>query len=376
MSPLRSRIHDPFASSRLLRQLVLSYLCHHCYANTAQVFAEESRFIGEPIDTVPLILAAFGHRNEDDAPTNLGGAEIAPELPGDAHGHGGEEGLAEDTTMEDWSERRGGHEEMVKISDLHDEGLKQSDSFAEAELKHVALRKQIREDILAGDITGATAILNSHFPAVLSCVHSTTSACPSCYPLLSPPPSQPGRQPFSPVSLSAPHLSLNLKIQSFIESIRNVPTAPVSFYSEQPGPTRPIPALPSPTVLSAAQDLFRVASSLPNSEDRATYLKELGNVAALIAYPSPETSPVAFYLSMERREAVASQINSAILLRSSRPPVPYLEHYMRQLSFVLTCMHETNVKIPATKHPLFLPLGVEIKADVIQPFDLRKYMAG
>jgi len=155
-----------------------------------------------------------------------------------------------------------------------------------------------------------------------------------------------------------------------------VPRSPTPGPYEPAPPVRPVPALPSPSVLYAAQNLFRIASSLPNSDDRATYLKELGNVAGLIAYPTPETSPVAPYLSMERREAVASQINSAILLRSSHPPIPYLEHYMRQLSFLLTYMYEAGVKIPPTKFPLFLPQGVEFKADIVQPFDLRGYIMG
>jgi len=52
--------------------------------------------------------------------------------------------------------------------------------------------------------------------------------------------------------------------------------------------------------------------ALPPS-DQDFYMEEIQNVGALMAYQVPEKSPVAKYLSMFRREAVADQINSAIL---------------------------------------------------------------
>lgn len=112
--------------------------------NTAQVFAEESRFIGEPIDTIPPILAAFGHRDEDDVPTDLGGAELERGPLDDEQEHEGKKESTEDTPMEDWTESRRGHDEVVKFGDLHDDdGPKRSDSFDEDELKNVALRKRM-----------------------------------------------------------------------------------------------------------------------------------------------------------------------------------------------------------------------------------------
>jgi hypothetical protein len=54
---------------------------------------------------------------------------------------------------------------------------------------------------------------------------------------------------------------------------------------------------------------------LSNPTEREAYNKELENVTGLLAYPDPERSPVAKYLSHERREAVANQINTAILCK-------------------------------------------------------------
>ena len=66
-------------------------------------------------------------------------------------------------------------------------------------------------------------------------------------------------------------------------------------------------------LLRKAQKLYALTNMLPDPADRKTYLKELENVSALLVYPVPEESPMAKYLTMERREAVADQIDRAIL---------------------------------------------------------------
>lgn len=66
-------------------------------------------------------------------------------------------------------------------------------------------------------------------------------------------------------------------------------------------------------LLLKAQKLYAYKNTLPSLDDRETYQKELGNVSGLLAYKIPEKSSMAKYLSMERREAVADQINKAIL---------------------------------------------------------------
>jgi len=66
-------------------------------------------------------------------------------------------------------------------------------------------------------------------------------------------------------------------------------------------------------LLTKAQKLYAFTNALPNPADRATYLKELENVGGLLAYNVPEESSMAKYLTLERREAVADQINRAIL---------------------------------------------------------------
>lgn len=74
-------------------------------------------------------------------------------------------------------------------------------------------------------------------------------------------------------------------------------------------------------LLTTAQKLYALSNTLPNPVDRATYLKELENVGGLLAYKVPEKSSMAKYLTLERREAVADQINRAILSKLIRPQI-------------------------------------------------------
>ena len=148
-------------------------------------------------------------------------------------------------------------------------------------------------------------------------------------------------------SVNPAHLSLNLRIQAFIEAAR---TIPLLYYP--PGSSTP---LPHPPLLSAAtkhskaddedavmsepeteaanvqllhraQSLYSETNQLTRPEDRARYLVELGQIGGLLAYTTPEKSPLAAYMTQRRREGVADQIDSAILCTCSLlsdMPKPY-----------------------------------------------------
>lgn len=66
-------------------------------------------------------------------------------------------------------------------------------------------------------------------------------------------------------------------------------------------------------LIQQGQKLYALLDQIVNMAEKELYAQELVNVGALLAYPEPENSPLARYLSMERREAVAEQINRAIL---------------------------------------------------------------
>lgn len=173
---------------------------------------------------------------------------------------------------------------------------------------------------MSGRVDDAIALLNEHFPAVLAVEDEGGGA-----------PGEGARavasnvEYISSTSTEPAHLYLNLRILAFSEACRTVPLP-------YPGAARPdIPApiaTPAPAesatdgeayqeqqmaLLSRAQKLYAYLNTLPNAADRAIYLKELENVGGLLAYKVPEKSSMAKYLTLERREAVADQINRAIL---------------------------------------------------------------
>ncbi|KAF8965249.1 CTLH/CRA C-terminal to lish motif domain-containing protein [Flammula alnicola] len=283
-----------------LRSLVLDYLCHSCYTRTASAF------------------------NRDSTIRQL-----------DADG---------DEIIEDVS------------ADKSTEGANGSGSRESFEtlLKQVELRQEIRTQIMSGRVDDAISLLNTHFPTVLSedvaaAVSESTESRPSTSNM----------EYVSSTSTEPAHLNLNLRILAFSEACRTVPLEypPKSGAAklESPGPTSPSvnPAQPeeSPdyfeqqmSLLTRAQKLYAFSNTLPNPADRATYLKELENVGGLLAYKVPEESSMAKYLTLERREAVADQINRAILKRTGRPLVSSIELFTRYTHLLWQSAHEFGVK--------------------------------
>jgi len=228
----------------------------------------------------------------------------------------------------------------------------------------------------------ATNLLNEHFPFVLS------EAGP--HP---PVPQKPTPRRFDavvPTSVDATHLSLNLRILAFTEASRTVPLeynphpkqddgsiSSVSHLKSAPSsPKSPIydqedPEAKQIELLCMAQKLYSVASQLQDPKARAQYLGELGLVGGLLAYKIPENSPMAKYLSQERREAVADQINGAILYRTGRPAVSNLELYTRYTSAVwLFLHHDLRMKAPPlAKRPpgVLLPPTNRSRVTILPP---------
>jgi hypothetical protein len=130
------------------------------------------------------------------------------------------------------------------------------------------------------------------------------------------------------------HVRLNLRIQSFIESFRQLaPSSPSSPSSSMGsltssmhngGPSAAVPGgagtaagggVTLTHALTAAQGLHAEAKKL-GPEDRAVYLQEIKDVGALFAYTDPETSILKGFLEQGRRIVLAEQVNRAILRES------------------------------------------------------------
>ncbi|KAI0928416.1 hypothetical protein AcW1_005668 [Taiwanofungus camphoratus] len=272
-----------------LRTLILDYLCHSTYSNAAKAFVQDS---------------CVKH-------LDLDGDEVMS-----------------------LSERR---------NDLAD--------ILEGRLASGELRKEIRICILSGKVDQAAELLNKHFPSVLS---ESTESVPAHRPA--------GKIEYIPsTSVHPAHLALNLHILAFIEAAR---TVPLPYY---PPGTRPPSAInvsassskdtdmmrhvdseqANVLLLHRAQNLHSEAYRLPDANDRALYLTELTQVGGVLAYTVPERGPMAKYMTQERREAVADQIESAILYRTGQPVVSRLELCTRYTSVLWSALHDLKVKAPA-----------------------------
>ncbi|KAG8957967.1 hypothetical protein FRC03_009574 [Tulasnella sp. 419] len=259
-----------------LKRLVLSYLCHQCYTSTAEVFAKS-----KDIQTRLEEAARRRQKTDGDGDAVMGNGTETPES---------------------------------------------TPSLSKETLATIAIRKEIIDCLLNGKIEEARQLVNRHFPSVLntslsnsSINHSDSSTSTSATGLMlsaSNPPMADNNS--CRVSLKPEHLNLNLRIQTFIESVRTKPLSPSSS-TETSSPNScsgspPRTLTPNPKkALALAQQLYMEVSAIESSKDRNDYMQEVNNVGGLMAYKVPEQSPIAAYLSMKRREAVAEQINSAIM---------------------------------------------------------------
>ncbi|KAJ7172368.1 CTLH/CRA C-terminal to lish motif domain-containing protein [Mycena filopes] len=218
-------------------------------------------------------------------------------------------------------------DEIMQAADTPETSGLTEETFAQVEL-----RQRIRAHILAGQVNDAIELLENHFPAVLS---ESAPSTPMAHKPLT------GTNFVASTTLAPAHLNLNLRILAFTEAFRALPLDRVlhpteeSLEEDDPNTT---------DLLAKAQKLHVLAAMLPNPVERTAYTKELRNVACLLAYPDPETSPVAKYLSQERREAVANQINTAILYRTGLPAISRLELATRYTSTLWSFLHDLRVK--------------------------------
>ena len=203
--------------------------------------------------------------------------------------------------------------------------------------------------ILNGAVLRAIEALETHFPSVLheSVPHQNglaTAPTNGLFTTSSPPqsPSQnyfPPPYPNWPATLvtaspsdhacpkhpysTAPWIvRLNLEIQQFIESFRQLaPSSPSSPSSSISSLTSSMhgSSMTLTHALTALQGLHVEAKKLPPNV-RAIYLQEIKDVGALFAYTDPETSILKGFLAQERRIWIAEQVNRAMLRVSPAEP--------------------------------------------------------
>ncbi|KAJ7741517.1 lish motif-containing protein [Mycena maculata] len=207
--------------------------------------------------------------------------------------------------------------------------------ISEETFLQIELRQRIRAHILTGCVADAIELLETHFPSVLS--SETLPSAPTPFKSLT------GTDFVASTTLNPAHLTLNLRILAFTEAFR---TAPLDRVLHSTTDASPLEEDDPKTLelISKARKLHILVSMLPNPTERAAYTQELRNVAGLLAYPDPQSSPVAKYLSQERREAVANQINTAILYRTGFAAISRLELSTRYISTLWSFLHDFRVK--------------------------------
>ncbi|EKM82605.1 hypothetical protein AGABI1DRAFT_111204 [Agaricus bisporus var. burnettii JB137-S8] len=321
-----------------LRSLVMDYLCHHCYTRTALAFAKDG---------------TVRHLDAD-------GDEIVQ--PQDKGIFAGQDAL-----------------------ELSNETLREAE-----------LRNDIRVKILSGNVDDAIELLNEHFPSVLGLSTPNAKSYPSSLEAMK------SANHLIPTTTDPRHLLLNLRILGFTELCRTKPLV----YSSPSLRTNEIDMSESDVIIqhdstqaknvdsemndnvdtdaeadtdvdgtaseSSTQDvhdltphtatvesngdskvelmihqgqkLYALLEQIDHPAEKELYKKELVNVGALLAYPEPEDSPLARYLSMERREAVAEQINKAILTRMGQSPTSNIEVITRYTTVLWALANEMKVK--------------------------------
>ncbi|KAI0302135.1 CTLH/CRA C-terminal to lish motif domain-containing protein [Russula brevipes] len=320
---------------RQLRALILDYLVQRCYTRTARAFAADS---------------TIRHLDAD-------GDEIRR-----PHGEDDSPGITE-------------------------EALHQAD-----------LRRDVQTNILSGRIDDAIDCLNDNFPSTLpSSVSTFVDTGPST------PKAERSQSRFIktvlPSTVEPAHLHLDLRILAFIEASRTKPL----LYSH----TRPAIADPEPSLRISLPNNFRdpsgehvhelydCAQALQDPQERAEYLHELSTVSSLLAYKVPEQSPMAKFLTQDRREGVADEINSAILHRAGYPPISYLELYVRYNTVIWNYMNEhefrvapsrgwpTGIVHPSRPQPIVpsVPSGAKVSmsrkddSEVVPAFNLNRFLS-
>lgn len=283
------QVASQLTSPTALRKLVMNYLVHHCYSDTAQAFADDGTL------TSPLSSSAVDRSSI--TPSSSHGTTLPKHSakPSASHPLSAPPLSRQDSSMEvevdshlslargDSPSERVGQSSGSSPSQVDERGS--HGELSTDEMHNLRIRKEIREHILSGRIRQSIDLCNRYFPAVLT--GDGTSSLSSVEreskgntsKSIKVPEKGKDQEstrrilPSNPTSLDPAHLSLNLQIQAFIENVRTASTAsmtttsPLVAANSSPQGT---PAMPSMyTVAStpgiAQATLSRSASPAPSS---------------------------------------------------------------------------------------------------------------
>ncbi|KAF9363783.1 hypothetical protein BGX34_003331 [Mortierella sp. NVP85] len=292
------------------RQLVLDYLLHNCYGETARAFMKDD------LDTV-----------KDTDVRNGVGVHTQNGLNGNSNGTSSHHANGTKSTKRqvqgsvmvrnasDSSQRRSSLMMDTEKDEVDFEGdspmgesyldISMDSTFAngthalhvDERLKNLETRKAIRNLISRGDIGSAMELCNSAFPGVLSV--------------------DPNSSLTTPASIL---MNFKLQCQKFIELVKS---DDVKMDAEER----------AAQALMFAQEVLEQFKRLdPARKDM--YVKELEEMTYVLAWSDPEASPNRHYLGQEARDQLADTMNSAVLGCNGMSCEPALLTIVKQTTVV------------------------------------------
>lgn len=298
------------------RQLVLDYLLHNCYGETARAFMKDDLdAVKDSSDS-----AANGRKNGSVASATNGTSSAVGVPQGGAmtrNASSESNNNINNLDNDDIHHRRARHPASLMMDtekeELDQEGdspmgegyLDTRDSLStstftadkahalqiDEQLKNLEIRKAIRSLISMGDIGPAMDMCNAAFPGVLSI------------------------DPHSPLTTpSSIHMNFKLQCQKFIEIVKSDP---------ERGPD---------ALMFAQQVLSDFARLDPQGKDK--YIRHMEEVVSVIAFNNPEDSPNSHHLKQEARDHLADIMNSAVLGCNGMSCEPALLTIVKQATLV------------------------------------------
>ncbi|KAF0451490.1 CTLH/CRA C-terminal to lish motif domain-containing protein [Gigaspora margarita] len=270
---------------RIVRRLVLDYLIHNCYGETARIFLKDSQDLNITSKKETLFTNGFAQNDsndiipmdtsETDADGDLEMVDSSDYIHVNATNNSLPIVLKSSKFLPAWRNKRRSNNKLC----------------TESALESLEIRKKIREFIISGDIPSALSLCRTTFPEVVS--------------------TEEGNHLTTPRSTE---MCFKLQLQQFIETVRS------GNFDE---------------ALTFAQS---VVAEYPTLRDEFT------KVSPLIAYEKPENSPSAPLLSQEHRDKLADEINSAILSFDSQVNESALERLIKQAIVVREYLHHVVSK--------------------------------
>ncbi|KAL7747857.1 hypothetical protein RI367_006792 [Sorochytrium milnesiophthora] len=278
-----------------LNELVLSYLVHHGYSQTATTLARDlSLNVEETVDVVMENGGAHGNGAKKSAASN-----------GRAVG-----GLAAITSP---------------ISAVHPGGSARP--MAER-IKEINNRQQICDHILTGNIDGAIETTNRLYPQVLSKQNEDIYFQLRCRKFIELMASSSPVGAKSATNGTRSRTGHDMDVDS--DSSHTAMDLDSEGVSHNGAASIKKKERQRHELLLLALQYGQELQNDYGKDEREEVQKTLVETFSLLAYQDPSASPMAYLLDPARRVRLAEQLNSAILVSQSQPPNPQIETIFRQ----------------------------------------------